>query len=348
MDKLRQRDYMFDNLKAFLIVMVVFGHLMERFAGQQNYFWTTVYTFIYSFHMPLFVFVSGYFSKNADKCRKNAFDGLFLVFILANFCWKLFMGLVNKDLNVMTEIINIFQPGWTLWYILSLFWWRLLLKDLRRVRFIFIIVLVLGIAAILIPNGSGYMAVRRTISFLPFFLAGFYMTPQRVAKLRSIKGARIIGVAVVAIVLVLCYANSRLELIPYDTFYHDKSYLSFDGIDRYKMMIYNAVTYFAAFVMIAALLMATPGKRRWYTKIGYNTLPAYLGHSYIVYLFMIVTKDIRLFHNQYFYTAVSAVLAVLIVLLLSWKPVRTFFTDVIAGFQRLILHRDVQREEGAL
>lgn len=345
MDKLRQREYMFDNLKAFLIVMVVFGHLMERFAGQQNFFWTTVYTFVYSFHMPLFVFVSGYFSKNADKCRKNAFDGLLLVFILANFCWKLFMGLVNQDLNVMTEVINIFQPGWTLWYILSLFWWRLLLKDLKRVRFIFIIVLVLGISAILITNGTGYMAVRRTISFLPFFLAGFYMTPQRVARLRGFRGARVIGAAAVVIVLVLCYLNSRLDLIPYDTFYHDKSYLSFDGIDRYKMLIYNAVTYFTAFFMIAAFLMATPDKRRWYTKIGYNTLPAYLGHSYFVYVFMMATKDMKLFHNQYLYTAVSAVLAVLIVLFLSWTPVRAFFMDVISGFQRLILHRDVEKED---
>ena len=51
-----------DFLKAFAIATVLLGHSVEQLSGDA--FWDhPIWTFLYSFHMPLFMFVSGLFSS---------------------------------------------------------------------------------------------------------------------------------------------------------------------------------------------------------------------------------------------------------------------------------------------
>ena len=47
-----------DALKGFAILMVVLGHILQRFYSDD----TLAVRFIYSFHVPLFMFLSGYVS----------------------------------------------------------------------------------------------------------------------------------------------------------------------------------------------------------------------------------------------------------------------------------------------
>ena len=56
---MKTRDAKIDNLKGILIFLVVFGHLLELVItkGHAKY----IYELIYSFHMPFFIFLSGYF-----------------------------------------------------------------------------------------------------------------------------------------------------------------------------------------------------------------------------------------------------------------------------------------------
>lgn len=48
-----------DILRGILVVCVVLGHAIQQYAGKLGPFWIGVKRFIYSFHMPAFVFVSG-------------------------------------------------------------------------------------------------------------------------------------------------------------------------------------------------------------------------------------------------------------------------------------------------
>ena len=59
-----QRVYYFDNLKAALIFLVVIGHVFELVTSRLI---DIAYMFVYIFHMPLFIFVSGYFAKYSPK-----------------------------------------------------------------------------------------------------------------------------------------------------------------------------------------------------------------------------------------------------------------------------------------
>lgn len=83
----KERDYFFDNVKAVLMFLVVLGHLLLPIHGES--FLVVVKRLIYVFHMPMFVFVSGYFAKTFYKngrynYRKLLYLGkAYLVFVVA-------------------------------------------------------------------------------------------------------------------------------------------------------------------------------------------------------------------------------------------------------------------------
>ena len=74
-----------DQLKGITILLVVIGHLIEHNAGRDNFLWT----FIYSFHMPLFMFISGYLAYVTFRMERFNFFNLpeawlFRVLLLRN------------------------------------------------------------------------------------------------------------------------------------------------------------------------------------------------------------------------------------------------------------------------
>ena len=58
--KVKERSPLFDNMKMVLIILVVFGHALEEISLEHEY--GIIRACIYSFHMPVFIFISGYFS----------------------------------------------------------------------------------------------------------------------------------------------------------------------------------------------------------------------------------------------------------------------------------------------
>ena len=94
---------------------MIFGHILDREASPSRLM-ETINFWIYSFHMPAFIFVSGLFSKHAIKQRKYlrllSFVWLYLLakllITLANFA---FANKMNFDLLNETGV-----P----WYLLSL------------------------------------------------------------------------------------------------------------------------------------------------------------------------------------------------------------------------------------
>ena len=70
-----KRDLSIDTLKGFLILLVILGHLI----GSLKFSWPGVWNLIYTFHIPLFVLILGYFSKRDIINVKNIIKPL-LVF----------------------------------------------------------------------------------------------------------------------------------------------------------------------------------------------------------------------------------------------------------------------------
>ena len=61
-----------DYIKGILILMVVFGHTIAGSRSQEVNIFGISHYYIYTIHMPMFIFISGYFSKY----RINFRDGI--------------------------------------------------------------------------------------------------------------------------------------------------------------------------------------------------------------------------------------------------------------------------------
>ena len=55
------RNLYIDLIKGIAIITVIIGHLIQYTSvGNFNFYENYIYKFIYSFHMPLFMLISGY------------------------------------------------------------------------------------------------------------------------------------------------------------------------------------------------------------------------------------------------------------------------------------------------
>ena len=88
----KSRDLLFDNLKGFLILVVMLGHSFEFFIvwSKVPKLMDTTFFVIYCFHMPLFVFISGYFTKNMEKGKNEAFTRFFIPYVLFNLIYYIY------------------------------------------------------------------------------------------------------------------------------------------------------------------------------------------------------------------------------------------------------------------
>ncbi len=65
-----ERDLSIDNVRLVLIILVALGHIIEPLIGNHAFF-KTVYLFIYLFHIPLFVAISGYVASSRPSKEKQ-------------------------------------------------------------------------------------------------------------------------------------------------------------------------------------------------------------------------------------------------------------------------------------
>src|SRR5947208_3298483 len=61
----KQRDAFFDNAKYLAILLVAMGHSWEPLTDGSRTA-EALYEIVYTFHMPAFIVISGYFSRNFD------------------------------------------------------------------------------------------------------------------------------------------------------------------------------------------------------------------------------------------------------------------------------------------
>lgn len=130
-----------DFLKFFAIANVLLGHSVEQTTG--NDFWDNpIWEFIYTYHMPLFMMLCGYFFSSSLKLSfwdmfKKKFSQLMIPSISAWIIMYLFVTLTK--FNPYPEIVDISWTGFmnALWFLKSVFFCYLIgwifIKTLKHV-----------------------------------------------------------------------------------------------------------------------------------------------------------------------------------------------------------------------
>lgn len=261
----------YDNIRAFLMLCVVFQHLLEY-----SFLEGPLYQVNELFIMPAFVFLSGRLARFRPGAllRRLMLPYAAFQFLYAAFDWyRGGMGEWGFQLGT---------PYWLLWYLPCMFAWGMLLpaletKDPARMAAVLAGLLALGLAAGFDRSVGRYLSLSRMIVFLPFYAAGFYAGKL---ELRLSRSARLLALAGAAGGAAL---TGRLALemgIPLEMYYHAASYQAAGGGPEIR-----AFLYFAGFVWIALVFLAVPDVRiPGVTGLGRRTMPVYLLHGFAVRL----------------------------------------------------------------
>lgn len=275
MIKDQNRDYLIDNLKVILILLVVFGHVIEHYLESSELL-RSIYFFIYLFHMPLFVLISGYLSKNVDKCRKGIINSLLIPYIVFSILWYIIVSIWSGKF-----IFSLFNPGWTLWYLISLFIWRLCIKQLVKIPNIIIISFLLAVLIGIIPNSQSLGFILRTITFLPFFLIGYFTKEKYLRYIKLISNG--LTFIIVGVFLIISYVIVTNNILNYKFLYNSKSYYD-TGLGIVEGIIYKILLYIVSIILSICIINITPKCKMFFTRIGKCTITIYLCHIYIVIL----------------------------------------------------------------
>ena len=182
----KERITTFDNLKYLLIVLVIFGHVSNYVDFESSTYIVRIEGYlkhiIYAFHMPLFVFISGYFSHKYKKERFLYTTGKLLRIYLV---FQIIRILINYIFfSKPFRMDSLFLPCHTLWYLLSLFSWRVFIQITPEKVFNNIKALIGGAFLISLLGGfcplGHFLTINRTLTFSVFFILGFVIRKKDV------------------------------------------------------------------------------------------------------------------------------------------------------------------------
>ena len=166
-----------DNARGILMILVCFGHFIEP-AMRKSELLTQSFTWIYSFHMPVFIWICGYMSSvplDRDRIRQNL-ERLVAPYILFEFLYAFWEHWTQSTPKLTFTFAT---PFWPLWFLMSLFVWRILLGTVRELRFALFWLVTISVGLCASGEVSGYYwSISRTIYFFPFFYAGYLMRGQ--------------------------------------------------------------------------------------------------------------------------------------------------------------------------
>ena len=198
-----------DFLKFFAIACVFLGHSVERTTG--NDFWDNpIWSFIYTFHMPLFMLLCGYFFGSSLKisfwemCRKK-FIQLVVPSISAFLIMYAFTAVTRY--NPCPELINISVIGFfnTVWFLKSVFFCYLIgYASIRLLRSLPLAITVSTLAVNLIPAGN----IDYVNFMLPMFWTGYLCEKKREAI--QTHAGKLLAACLIAFLAMLPFWSGRM------------------------------------------------------------------------------------------------------------------------------------------
>ncbi len=268
-----------------MIFLVVLGHLGYRnddlLLGRM----------IYSFHMPVFIFLSGYFtSRNHDKEKHLKWLKQTLILYvcaqLGHVLLKLAMDYAtcafnNQPFDAAVDIKStLIQPRFALWYLVCLMYWRLSVWTVFRktdgIKLLAVSV-VLAIASGVIPLDHEF-SFQRTFAFSPFFVLGLLFRERNLMqRIEQVKYGYALVVLILGILLSR-YLPTYMPKYHYANWHHA----------AYRVV--QSLLGLALCLSIVRLSRFHFMER--FAKWGTYTLWIYVGHTYLAFISQRLIKEL--------------------------------------------------------
>ena len=286
----KERDYFFDNLKAVLIFLVVLGHFLLPIRGDNPL--VVVKRLIYVFHMPLFVFISGYFAKKIYKNGQYNFKKiLYLLKAYVVFVVAIQIVYAIAGFEKFTEI-DFFSQSGAPWYLFAMIVWYLTIPLVRKCKAmpVLLLTVVLALTAGYFKNVGDFLCLSRILVFGPFFYLGYFLEQKTLEKALQPKLQRLVVPCAEAICIFILAYGARLK-DSLGMVYENISYYELEEVWKGPMVRLSLMI--AAFLISWAIMFFIPRGKTRLSVIGQNTMPVYMLHR--------ILRDILMFAGIYDY-----------------------------------------------
>lgn len=281
----KKRSPYWDNIKGVLIILVVFAHCL--YALQNKHINNIIVDSIYFFHMPAFVFVSGYFSKSERSRSKGAILQLLIAYVIIMLPFLIQKVCQGHEPRLLASYNSA-------WYLMALVIWRILTPYIANFKHIMpaMIVFTVLVGFWVSINGEGTLSINKVVTFWPYFLAGYLIKPETIEeKIRSKKTPYKLSMGLAAIVL-----GFLLEAVSYKGLHITNQDLlpnKYAGYNLEDPLARIAIMIVSALFIAGFLFLSVDKKIPILTTAGRNSLTIYLFHRMPTIFFSDYVEDMR-------------------------------------------------------
>ena len=323
------RIYKFDNLKFLLILLVVIGHFCDLYINDYVVL-KKIFIFVYAFHMPLFIFVTGLFQKKISSYKEIPYKKI-LFYIGLMYFMKITIFLVSKKYNLGYNF-EMFSGGEVYWYLGAIIIYNLLIPFINKINYVYLFCfsIIIGLFVGYDNSIGDYLYLSRAIVFFPFYLLGYFFRNSReqILKLSSSLIIKIVSFLIIILFLYWCFK---------DIDYIYKYRMLFTGRNAYSLIDsfvcsykHRLFTYFISFVVGSSIFCVVPNRKiKIISNLGKNTLQVYVLHCAI----LLWLKGVGFFEflrgefgNYFIY--VYLLIAVILTCFLSIRKFRLLFNYI--------------------
>jgi len=193
-NSIKKRICLYDNLKFLLIIFVVVGHFADIFTAKSS-FCKSVFIFIYAFHMPLFIFISGQFNKNEKVLNR------ILKYLAIGFSLKLILALCPLILDGSIPSFKLLSDSGIPWFMFALAAFTgisNILKDVDK-KYVLISAVVLACFVGYDASVGDYLYLSRIIVFYPFYVLGEIINKDKIVEMSKNNWIKIIALMIIII-----------------------------------------------------------------------------------------------------------------------------------------------------
>ncbi|MGJ0387915.1 acyltransferase family protein [Microbacterium sp. CGR1] len=329
--KPRKRVPFWDNARYACIVLVVLGHAIQRLTYDSDIA-LAAYLALYAFHMPAFAIISGYFSKSGSPTRvqmARVITDILLPYVIFEFLWTLTKWLVEGQADP-----NFTKPSWTLWFLLALGIFRLVLPYLALLRWPLLWTVIISIGVGYLPNVDSTFSLSRTLGLLPFFALGWWLRERDIVARLRLLDVRPWWIRIASILVLAAAGFAAWNWIDvwkeFDLrhwlFYED-AYADLGGEQWWAGGVRIALMLLAV-LLSAAFFTLIPRGTYWWTRFGQYTMYVFLLHSFVLYPFR-ESGALRDLDPTWLWLPLVTLLSVALALALATKPVRWVFRPLV-------------------
>ncbi|WSA77086.1 acyltransferase family protein [Streptomyces sp. NBC_01799] len=166
----RARNPWWDNTRfvsaTLIVVLHTVGSIMEREEVLHSFHIAS-----WAFRVPAFVMLAGVFSS-AGPLGPRPLRTLLRSIVLPALVFSLLFSLESRWLGAAFTV-HVVQLPWTLWFLMSLFFWRLLLPLVVQLRYPLIVTTGVALAVGYIDEFGMAFSASRTLVYMPLFYLGW-------------------------------------------------------------------------------------------------------------------------------------------------------------------------------